>query len=203
MMASLGSETFFGAPDLLWREAAAASLRRHILSPSEQHAVLSAIPLPRRWIAEIALATGLRQREQWALLLSDLELNASTPNVVVRHGQQASERRVPLAGFGLEAMKCWLEHRAGRRQQNPGQLVFPGPAGRMRNARAAPLPEVRTLPKVLGRWFTWLDWRHTCAVSLLAGWWEPPRSIADVCRYLGHRDEAVTETYAEVARLMT
>lgn len=43
----------------------------------------------------------------------------------------------------------------------------------------------------------WHDLRHTCATSLLAGWWGGRKwTLDEVCGYLGHSSVKVTERYA-------
>lgn len=49
----------------------------------------------------------------------------------------------------------------------------------------------------IGRRIRWHDLRHTCATSLLAGWWGKRKwSIDEVCEHMGHSSVKVTERYA-------
>lgn len=45
----------------------------------------------------------------------------------------------------------------------------------------------------------WHDLRHTCASSLLSGYWGEPWTLAEVCEMLRHSSSTVTERYAHLA----
>jgi hypothetical protein len=93
-------------------------------------------------------------------------------------------------------------------QQDTG-LIFPTTTGRARDS-------IRLLgigKKVDGRWvdpfkaacaiagieerpgLVWYCLRHSCATSLLEGWWGPPWSLEEVSEMLGHSSVSVTEGY--------
>jgi integrase len=43
------------------------------------------------------------------------------------------------------------------------------------------------------------DLRHTCASSLIAGWWGTPWRLEEVREVLGHTSSRITERYAHLA----
>jgi len=51
-----------------------------------------------------------------------------------------------------------------------------------------------------GRLPRWHDLRHTCASSLVAGWWGRPWSLPEVCAYLRHSSIVVTQRYAHLGQ---
>lgn len=131
-------------------------------------------------------------------------------------------RRVPLFGIGLEALGRWLDMLPRYCKSNPLGLVFPGPTGarkpigkplhvtRRPRPRANPVP-VNPMPEYLaaagitperrhdGRAVRWHDLRHTCAASLVSGWWGRRWSLGEVRSLLGHTSVTVTERYAHLA----
>jgi integrase len=50
-----------------------------------------------------------------------------------------------------------------------------------------------------GRHVRWHDLRHTCASSLVAGWWGRRWTLQEVQAYLGHSSITMTERYAHLA----
>ena len=44
----------------------------------------------------------------------------------------------------------------------------------------------------------WHDLRHSCASSLVAGWWGEPWSLEQIKALLGHRSITTTERYAHL-----
>ena len=45
----------------------------------------------------------------------------------------------------------------------------------------------------------WHDLRHTCASSLVSGWWGRQWTLSEVCELLGHGSVTTTERYAHLA----
>lgn len=102
-------------------------------------------------------------------------------------------RRIPLFGVGLEAIRV-AEHRrkAGCR------YVFPTPRDNQRRAdKSAPTRWHKWLEAAgIARSVRWYDLRHTCATSLLAGWWGPAWRLEEIQQLLGHASRTTTERYA-------
>lgn len=192
------------------------------LLPDEQERLLRAIPMPERALVAIAMYTGLRQSELFSLRLRDFVVMGTAPHVIVRMGKEGAAtksgklRRVPLFGAGLAAAKAWLEmlneyasskFRGGH--YNPLQLVFPNRKGQRRADAKAP-PQWKAWKEAAGlhiakhrhdgRAVRWHDLRHTCASSLVAGWWTPtPWRLELVQAYMGHSSISVTQRYAHLA----
>lgn len=175
-------------------------------------------------IAEIAMHTGIRQGEQWCLHLADVSVaddGQALPYLHVKHGSWSKKlqmylspkrrkggkkktRTVYLWGRGLEAMREWLAILPTYARHNPLGLVFPTERGLRRDKKPP-----RTWKKVVDRFghvarlgdkVWWHVLRHTCASSLVAGWWGGPRwALADVSAVLGHSDMRTTEQYAHLA----
>ncbi len=137
-------------------------------------------------------------------------------------------RHVPLFGLGLWAARRWLELLPEYASKNPEGLVFPG----RRGGRRPPGKNFHTTRSILGKNgkrkpksidvfrehlmaagiviaqrhdgqpVRWHDLRHTCASSLVAGWWGQPRrkwQLVEVRDLLGHSSISVTEKYAHLA----
>lgn len=197
------------------------------LLPDEQRALLTchSIPEPDRLLVAFALGTGLRSSEQWRLRLVDLSLEAGDEHVIVRFGKRGKPpksgkvRRVALFGVALDAVRRWLKllptyavHRVGARRErashNPIGLLFPGRKG----GRRSDGKPVRAWSRYLelaglaaatrrhdGRPVRWHDLRHTCASSMVAGWWGRRWRLEEVREQLGHSTIKVTERYAHLA----
>ena len=174
---------------------------------------------PERWIVAFALGTGLRQGEQWCLHLSDVHVDGPDPHVLVRFGSwdpvkeryrspkgrkgEKHSRKVPLFGLGLDAAVAWLEVLPAYAPKNPLGLMFPTPSGCLRkNKPPACWEAVRdafgVLPRI-GRKPWWHLLRHSCASSLVSGWWGTRWRLEDVRAVLGHTDIKTTQRYAHLA----
>jgi integrase len=178
------------------------------LTVEEQNALVTSpdIPAAERAIIEFAIGTGLRQGEQWALELGDLHVDDDDPFVLVRFGSPGKPtksgkiRRVPLFGRSLDAATTWLKLLPTYAPFNPYGLVFPTQRG-CRRQKGTKLRGWRQFLKVVGikRNVRWHDLRHTCASSLIAGWWGRPWRMEEVRELLGHSSIAMTERYAHLA----
>jgi integrase len=192
----------------------------------EQRAIATCadVPLWARLMMGFAWGTGLRQGEQWNLERRDLHTEGDDPYVVVRFGSKGHApkngriRRVPLFGDGLAAAKRWLQVLPGYAPKNPVGLVFPTVTGCRRGVgapergetnaemaarRATKRGKVELLPEWLRqagvtREVRWHDLRHTCASSLVAGWWGRTWTLQEVCEMLGHSSIVVTQRYAHL-----
>lgn len=192
----------------------------------EQRAIWSCegVPLWGRLMMAFAWGCGLRQGEQWNLELRDLHLEGEDPHVIVRFGSRGQApkngriRRVELFGIGLEAARRWVEFLPGYARANPHKLVFPTSRGNRREVGApkrgmtnaemeaagvTKRKEFKVLPGWLRaagvtRKIRWHDLRHTCASSLVAGWWGRTWTLQEVCGMLGHSSIVVTQRYAHL-----
>jgi integrase len=204
-------------------------LRTHepwtFLNAKEQQKMITceAIPLPDRLRIQFAIGTGLRQGEQWNLELADVIIDGDDPHVVVRFGSNGKPpkngkiRRVPLFGMAHEAVCKWLELLPRFAPKNPFALLWPGKSGGRiprsktyysdstmpaQNGRGHKGFDFRDALKAAGitRRVRWHDLRHTCASSLVAGWWGGrPWRLEEVREMLGHTSIKVTERYAHFA----
>lgn len=173
-----------------------------------------------KWLAAIAIGTGMRQGEQWCLHLADVHLDASEPHVVVRYGSwdakgkryrspkgrrgEKKTRIIPLFGLALEAMTRWLAVLPQYAPRNPLGLAFPTQRGARRGKGKLPRSWVAAMALFgdvarIGRGPWWHLLRHTCASSLVAGWWGRRWALEDVRTILGHSSVKVTERYAHLA----
>ena len=176
------------------------------LDPDEQIALLNATPESAWHLVAFALGTGVRQGEQYALLVDDVDIvgrevtiRYGKPNAPTKNGRV---RTTPLFGLGLEGVRRAMVTNRGlpllfpsrTKRRDPGEVPerwlysrTPGaPSGFKRWVKAAGIK----------RNIRWHDLRHTCATSLLAGWWGRKWSIDEVCMMLGHSSTKVTERYA-------
>jgi integrase len=176
------------------------------LNPTEQSAFLREVPAPDRWLVEFAIGTGMRQGEQWAMKRRHVaELGDSVlpmPSAIL------DRRVVPLFGMAATATLLQCDFLDGkirfpslpRWEHDPHALLWPSPKGGPREKKA---------PKAWRSWLDaagivrnvrWRDLRHTCAVSLLSGWWGRTWSLEEVKELLGHSSITITERYARTAR---
>jgi len=180
------------------------------LTHEEQQALLLATPDGKREILAVALCTGVRLEELWLLHRADVHLDARVPYLTVRYGKRDKGklfppkgkkiRDVPLLAYALPAMRAWLSR---EQKKNRFALVFPGSRGGFRAQKKA-LPGFHKFVAAAGisRAVRWHDLRHTCASSLVAGWWGRPWRLEEVCAMLGHSSIRVTERYAHLAPSM-
>jgi integrase len=196
-------------------------------TPEEQDALIAATPKPLDAIVEFAIGTGLRSGEMAALRLADVHLDGPDPYITVRYGGPPDKptkwgriRQVPLFGRGMAALRRWLDGLPRYAPKNPEGLVFPAHHGGFRNhdhllrwavwkgvpARGKPgdrnyhAATIGVLERAgITRTFRWHDLRHTCASSLISGWWGRHWTLKEVCDLLGHRSITTTERYAHLA----
>ena len=172
-----------------------------------------------KWMVAFAMALGLREGEQWCLHLADVHADGDDPHVVVRFGSwdpvkeryrppkgrkgEKKSRRIPLWGLGLEAAKRWLKLLPTYAPKNPLGLMFPTERGARRNKKpprswAKVVAAFGVVPRI-GREPWWHLLRHTCASSLVSGWWGMRWALEDVQKILGHTDLRTTQIYAHLA----
>ena len=181
-------------------------------TPDEQRAILDACKGNVRHLVAFAMTTGLRAGELVALRLVDVHED----HVVVRYGgapelptKSGKIRRVYLNALAKEALDAWVaelatftaskKHPHGR---NPLGLAFPGRHGAFRCEEHVIRWEAwKAILERAGitRRFRWHDLRHTCASSLVSGWWGRRWSLEEVREVLGHSEIGVTQRYAHLA----
>lgn len=189
------------------------------LTPAEQKAfeTCEGITEPDRLAILFALYTGVRQGEQAHGLLRDLHVDGDAPHFYVRFGSKnkapksGKPRTVYLNGKALPIAKRWLEVLPTYCPSNPENLVFPTPLGKRRGI-GKPLGRAKVNGKHVCAWaeakkaagiarkFRWHDLRHSCASSLIAGWWDRKWSMKEASVMLGHSSTQITERYAHLDR---
>ena len=147
--------------------------------------------LDKRDVALVAIMAraGLRVSEVLALKVVDLELNARSGKVLVRHGKGSKEREVPLSAEARGALRAYLDVRP----QSDLDLVFLSRTLAALNARdvqrlvadAARRAGIKTkvTPHIL---------RHTFATRFLE---QSPGDIRTLATLLGHANISTTARY--------
>lgn len=156
-----------------------------ILYPDEQIALLGVIPDAERPVVQFALFSGVRQGSQWWLRAADCHVDS----VFLRRHKSGRPRALQLLTPAQAALAASLA--LGR------PWAFPATRGGRRHKGDIPTKWVLWLEKAgITRRVRWHDLRHTCATSLLAGWWGRKWTLDEVCDYMGHSSVKVTERYA-------
>ncbi len=173
------------------------------LRPDEQMALLrSPMPAARRALIGFAIGTGLRWSEQRMLELSDVHLEGEAPYVYIRRSAKGStkntrHRRVPLFGLGLAAARALVA--LAERRRNPRRLLCLPPRSEAYRGANGPRLDKALARAGVARHVRWHDLRHTCASSLVAGWWGRRWQLIEVRDFMGHRNISTTERYAHLA----
>ena len=187
-----------------------AEERRHLTR--EQVAQLlgcEAIPLQTRAAYQLAIFTGLRPGELWALRWDDV-YNGGRPHLKVRQAikqngtvgapKSGKPRTVPLLPQALEALRL-LEGQGT-------ELVLPAADGTHRTTgddlgfadRSRGRQGVQRGHRALAGLPADIDFysatRHTCATALLQGYWGQRWTLSEVRAWLGHSSITVTQRYA-------
>jgi len=117
-----------------------------------------------------------------------------------RKGEKKN-RTVYIHGIALEAARAWLALLPVYAPKNPHGLMFPTERGARRTGVPRSWKKVVTafgvIPRI-GKQVWWHLLRHTCASSLVSGWWGMRWSLEDVSRVLGHTDVRTTQIYAHL-----
>jgi integrase len=183
------------------------------LVPAEQVALIEATPYPDRCLVAFAIGTGLRAGELVALRRVDVDIEGR--RLMVRFGGPPDEptktgkiRPVPILGPALEAVKAWLRDvperegcpalfprlpRVVDREHRFGGYRDPNHVIEYKVWKAA----LQTAG--ITRRVRWHDLRHTCASSLVSGWWGRRWSLHEVKDLLGHTTIDLTQRYAHLA----
>ena len=168
------------------------------LTVKEQATALAAMVPAERPVMAFAMWTGLRAGELASLRVADL----SEGFVTVRYGtppdlstKAGKVRRIPLLHGAKDALATW-----DVRLRSKNGIVFPRVLGGFRDPDHIVRWEQWTpVSEAVGRNIRWHDLRHTCAASLLRGWWGRRWSMEEVCAMLGHASITTTERYAHLA----
>lgn len=159
-----------------------------ILTPAEQAALLAAVPTRSRPVVEFALYAGARQGSQWHLRAEDCNLADGT--VFLRRHKSGRARTHHCLSPAIDA--------ARRSLARGSKWAFPAPKGGRRADGKPPRGWHKWVDAAgIKRRIRWHDLRHTCATSLLAGWWGNRKwTLDEVCSYMGHSTVKITERYA-------
>lgn len=190
-------------------DASGTKKRWAYFTPDEQRKLTTcgAIPLADRLLIKFAIGSGMRQGELFYLHIDDLRLD--TNEIVVRYGSRGLPpksgkiREVPLFGLALDAAREWLPLLETYARENPERLVFPTQRGRARQ-QGKPFGPSNVFHRYCDlagvKRTRFHDLRHTCASSLVAGWWGRQWQLIEVRDMLGHSSTNVTEMYAHLGQ---
>lgn len=152
---------------------------------------------------QVAIYTGLRQGDLWALAWEKLDLVRGRLDIIVE--KTGKPLKAPLLPAALAALKR-LHHLAGEPKAG---LVFPAPAGGRRGetddggwaTRKKYGEEVKGHKEIAGitRRVRFHDLRHTTATHLLRGTWGRKWGIEEVKEFLAHSSITVTQRYVHAA----
>ena len=136
----------------------------------------------------LALNTGLRRGELFALTWDDVDFDIANITVVGRHSKSGDSRHIPLNEEAIATLKEW-RLQSGSREG----LVFPGRGGR-------PFSTVKyawanALNRAGIKNFRWHDLRHTFASNLVM----KGVDLNTVRELMGHADIKTTLIYAHLA----
>lgn len=201
-----------------WKRRKKTHLVGWAMKPHELEAFCRAVDGPEKHMFRFLAYTGLRAGEAASLQWRDVVTTGDDPHAWIRYGgpptmdqrgqyvwpptKGGMPRRIPLFAEAIEALHAWhAESQAwcdeeGRR--NPHRLVFPRQKGGVRDPIHLIKSECWRAAKArakLGKNVRVHDLRHTCATSLLRGWWGRKWTVKEVQLMLGHADPQTTERY--------
>lgn len=162
---------------------------------------------------QFALATGLRQGEQFNLELTDVHTEGADPHVFVRYGwpqkgkkappKSGKTRKVPLTPASIATVRACVAHLQGR--PNPLGLLFPSVRGHRRH-QGKPLGDGRALKKNylaagirLRPHLNWHSLRHSYGTNLATGVLGRVWSAEEIRIVMGHSSVLITARYIHVA----
>jgi integrase len=162
--------------------------------------------LPERFhrIYTVAIFTGVRSGELWALRWDDVHEEAAKPEIVVRRshrGKTKTEeiRHVPLLPPAIAAI------RAQRAEAIDSPLVFPSGAKGHGKGWSGWHQASEGYDAQWGTWakkagidtgrLKFRHLRHTCGAHLAAGTWGFALTLYQVAAWLGHADSRTTEEH--------
>ena len=168
---------------------------------------LAMIPIDA--LLDFAMGSGLRAGELVTLRLADVTLEGDAPKVTVRYGtapdlptKAGKIRDVPLFGRALRGLQRWIAAMPAWAPENANGLVFVGARGAFRaEDHVIRWDDWKAILARAGitRPFRWHDLRHTCASSLVSGFWGRRWTLEEVREVLGHADIKTTQRYAHLA----
>lgn len=169
--------------------------RMRFLNDKEQAALFNNLEKRYHHLVTLALHTGMRRGEQWAVRRQDVNLETRTLRVPVSKGGIA--REIPLTTSAAEILENLCEN-----VPDPGYLLSKTHGHHEQSGRYAPdgaknfvrrwfNPAVRAAGIVN---FRWHDLRHTFATRFMA----TDGSIIELQRIMGHKDVQTTARYAHV-----
>ncbi len=196
------------------RRRGEAASETSYLTAAEVDAVATCdrIPERERHIFTVAIFTGLRAGELWALRWGDIELEGERPQITVRrsHRNAPKNGKVQTVPLLEPARAALIRTREILSEREPDDLVFPTKRGFQRQPnddagwctrkrkKGVLEPGLQELAGITRR-VRFHDLRHTCASHLVMGTWGSPWPLADVSKMLRHSSITVTERYAHLA----
>lgn len=159
---------------------------------------------------QLAIFTGLRPGELWALRWCDVQFGVR-PALRVRRAVKPDGTIGPPKSGKCRTVPLLEQAQAALRALHPGapdDLVLPAPGGSHRETgedlgwadrrRGRQPLQVghRSLAGLPDHVDFYAATRHTCATALLHGWWGRRWSITEVRDFLGHSSIVVTQRYA-------
>lgn len=200
-----------------------ADLLQKLLWPEQQTAIVGALLVPGRVrLSErpvddeakrmfllacylFAIGTGCRLSEMWGVKREDISpsgvlIRRSEGNEAPKSGDWREVPRLPATDAALDIM---TRLRAAFPKLEKSEWLFPGWRGEQRGWNKQPKGWRETLEACKLGHRTWHWLRHTCATSLLAGWWSDAEepiawTLEAVQAMLGHASITTTEIYAKL-----
>jgi len=139
-------------------------------------------------VLEVLYGSGVRVSELCGLDLDALDLSGAAVSV---WGKGSKQRRVPLSGPAVAALRAWLGIRAEVVPVSTGPAVF----GNERGVRLTPRDVRRIIDRRAARPTHPHALRHSFATHLLDG----GADLRAVQELLGHADVATTQRYTHVS----
>lgn len=178
-------------------------LPRHVLTPAEACAVLSAPDtqtqrgIRDKAILELFYSTGIRREEMASLQIYDVDFRDGF--LRVNQGKYAKDRMTPLGKMACESVRRYLEEVRSEWVKSSAQtalwLTVNKPHVPLKSQMIGLL--VKTYAKGIGitKRITAHVWRHSFATHMLGG----GSNVAEVQRLLGHKSLASTQIYLHVS----
>lgn len=181
-----------------------AEARRPLTRDEVQRAMKHILPPDERAILAVAIFTGLRSGELFAMQLDHVHERDGQLLLHVEFGgfggkptKSGKPRWVRVVGPARTALKDWLDEVPRTRKANADLLLFPGRAGgRRRLSHASTWLRLRLRDAGVMASPRFHDLRHTAATALENGWFGPPMLREHVQAILGHATMQQTAEYS-------